>query len=1050
MQNFVVYSHVEYRLGNSLNLVIGPNGTGKSTLIAALCLGLGGKPENLGPRKLEDYIKAGCDTAVLEIEVKAPDNVPDNYLIKRTITSKKSEWALNGRNKSETEIKQLIQRLRIQVDNLCQFLPQERVADFAGLNAQQRLRSTEQAIGSVDLLERHDQLIKLSRDLATFSKSKEDVDGELERSERELAEKEELVQSMAEYARLQEELDALREAIPFCELNDLKVRRKRLKESLDECNEQIKNAKNNNARIKERLDQSQVLYSESEKEFATSQESHITLERQAERTQNKIDELTADIRYIKKKIKQKVESASTYELDLKGLRNDILNLEKNKAHLQDQLADGQLEELIKQMEHIGTEYNKVKSQRKAKLEELETRRREEFSPLEARLKNSKDALKQLGDAQHRRMQFVKSIGFNSEGRNIIAAMDYVKNNQSLFQGTVHWPPLLSLALKDQDCLIMLSLMNIKTMTTFVCESRTDYLTFTKHVIDNLRLNVNVVEYSGSKFKSLQDHPLPIQRDLLISNGFDGYLVDLLEGHPSVLNMICIEEKLHAIPYCKSSRISDAQETFLQEQNFTGRFIDTKKVVQYSRSAYGRRLFTTSSRNLKGAFWLGAFSNTTSDDLKRELEGEIEQYTIQIKELEENVKSIKQEYLSLEQKEKMLSEKRFEIRRKKEKIMTLSSNLEKVAKLLSDKENDLAAKEASPPDIMKEVEQAQQDLEVRARKLAKECTKLAETLDQRIDSEWTSLHLGARMAVARRQATAFDNIIKQGYEHLVKQQSDIKEEGRKVVVDIRKLKENLARLGSAKFGELSAKAEEFSSKKALDEAIAKLNARIEMEGSNQMDNMEDILQSRNRLQTSVTDLRSQASDLESATEKLDRSIQEIAKHWEPEVTKLIDEISDKFGEMFARIGCRGKVVLKKSSNLYEDWALEILVSFRETSSLQVLNAQRQSGGERSVSTSLYLMSLQGLAKSPFRVVDEINQGMDPRNERMVHNLMVDIACSENTSQYFLVTPKLLRDLSYHKRMKICCIYSGDQIGEEAATKLSISGAVKRLKRMKEDE
>ena len=71
-----------------------------------------------------------------------------------------------------------------------------------------------------------------------------------------------------------------------------------------------------------------------------------------------------------------------------------------------------------------------------------------------------------------------------------------------------------------------------------------------------------------------------------------------------------------------------------------------------------------------------------------------------------------------------------------------------------------------------------------------------------------------------------------------------------------------------------------------------------------------------------------------------------------------------------------------------------------------------------------MSLQSLARSPFRVVDEINQGMDPRNERMVHERMVDIACQEQTSQYFLVTPKLLNGLKYHPRMKVHCIASGE--------------------------
>lgn len=78
-----------------------------------------------------------------------------------------------------------------------------------------------------------------------------------------------------------------------------------------------------------------------------------------------------------------------------------------------------------------------------------------------------------------------------------------------------------------------------------------------------------------------------------------------------------------------------------------------------------------------------------------------------------------------------------------------------------------------------------------------------------------------------------------------------------------------------------------------------------------------------------------------------------------------------------------------------------------------------------------MALQSLARSPFRVVDEINQGMDPRNERMVHERMVDIACREHTSQYFLITPKLLHGLKYHKRMKVHVIASGEYMPKDGS-------------------
>lgn len=45
VKNFVTYTSAEFFPGPKLNMVIGPNGTGKSTLVCAICLGLGWGPK---------------------------------------------------------------------------------------------------------------------------------------------------------------------------------------------------------------------------------------------------------------------------------------------------------------------------------------------------------------------------------------------------------------------------------------------------------------------------------------------------------------------------------------------------------------------------------------------------------------------------------------------------------------------------------------------------------------------------------------------------------------------------------------------------------------------------------------------------------------------------------------------------------------------------------------------------------------------------------------------------------------------------------------------
>ena len=44
LKNFVTYDFVEFRPGPHLNMVIGPNGTGKSSIACAICLGLNFPP----------------------------------------------------------------------------------------------------------------------------------------------------------------------------------------------------------------------------------------------------------------------------------------------------------------------------------------------------------------------------------------------------------------------------------------------------------------------------------------------------------------------------------------------------------------------------------------------------------------------------------------------------------------------------------------------------------------------------------------------------------------------------------------------------------------------------------------------------------------------------------------------------------------------------------------------------------------------------------------------------------------------------------------------
>jgi structural maintenance of chromosomes protein 5 len=73
--------------------------------------------------------------------------------------------------------------------------------------------------------------------------------------------------------------------------------------------------------------------------------------------------------------------------------------------------------------------------------------------------------------------------------------------------------------------------------------------------------------------------------------------------------------------------------------------------------------------------------------------------------------------------------------------------------------------------------------------------------------------------------------------------------------------------------------------------------------------------------------------------------------------------------------------------------------------------------------LFLLALQQVTTVPFRVVDEINQGMDANNERMVFQRVVECASIETTPQYFMITPKLLPNLGFSRSVTVLIVFNG---------------------------
>jgi len=220
---------------------------------------------------------------------------------------------------------------------------------------------------------------------------------------------------------------------------------------------------------------------------------------------------------------------------------------------------------------------------------------------------------------------------------------------------------------------------------------------------------------------------------------------------------------------------------------------------------------------------------------------------------------------------------------------------------------------------------------------------------------------------------------------------------------------------------------------MPDTVEELEAAIqdtESEANSMLFLNQNVLQEYQNRQREIESISNKLNDDKDQYETCCSEIESVKGKWLPTLRTFVSKINDTFSRNFQEMAVAGEVSLDEHGLDFDHYGILIKVKFRQTSQLQVLSAHHQSGGERSVSTILYLVSLQDLTNCPFRVVDEINQGMDPINERKMFQQLVRAASQINTPQCFLLTPKLLPDLEYSGACSILNIMNGPWIEEPA--------------------
>ncbi|KAG9429029.1 structural maintenance of chromosomes protein 5 [Apis mellifera carnica] len=1007
LENFVTYNKVCIKPGRNLNVIIGPNGTGKSTIVCAIVLGLGGKPSTIGRAiHVADYVKRGCEEAKVEIHLK--NGKKNDIIIQRIFNiSGKSLWFLDERPSNIKEIQELIKTFNIQVDNLCQFLPQDKVQDFSKMNAQELLENTERSVGDPIILEHHKNLIQYRID-------HKDLEKQIESKKKMLEEKSQIYEGLKESVSSIKEKKLIKKKI-------ISLKQKKAWILYDQKRREL-------LKLRKKKETAVTVVTSLEEDIKPIDDAIEKIKSEIGQLQNSVSDHSNKIKIKNSKLKKMMDDILDCDNNIKDCENTCkhrIQMEEARDHDIDiaQQQKSKLDnDLLLMLKDIGSEENLIKKRQEI-LSNIENKRniinmltnkdsglKQEEERLNLEIRTQETEL-QLLNIETKRLELLRERSIDT-----YKAVQWLRENQNKFSSTVHEPILLNINVKDASYAKYLeNVIPFRDLIAFVCENKRDMNMLLHYLRDEQKLQVNVVHSDPMRNVSM-DPSIPLHH--IKQFGFTHYLVSLIEAPSIIMKYLVTMYNLNNIPV-GTNQVDDNIDHIPNSIRY---YFSVNNVYTVNRSKYtGEK-----SIGMQPVSSTGMLSIVL--DKSRLLN--IEEKLRILKERKSNVfNKIKQIDEQIHEQNKELDE--YRINRNKyqqdlQQIQTLKSRISMIQKKIVDLQNERTSIEKIQESSANEIK-ITMDKQLKIYKAYNteledcfKCITISEEIELGLKLHNKSLRVKINDSQdLREKLKVAEDKVKQ----LISELHPLRKEVERIYNEALETTDGISPQDDAFaainkiFNKLPPTIEEINNE--LNIAQAKVFCMgNNIDGENVLHEYEQVEQDIHQLKDII---KRKTHELETITQ----SIETLRKEWLTPLSQTIEKINSNFSMYFSAMGCAGEVILAQPENNmeFDQYGLKIKVKFRDTDQLQELTRHHQSGGERAVTTAIYMISLQELSRVPFRCVDEINQGMDAVNERRVFNLLVKMTGRPNSSQYFLLTPKLLPDLQYSETVTVHCVFNG---------------------------
>ena len=994
-----------------------------------------------------EFVKHGSREAIIEIELQRNSSMRRNPVITRTIKkdTNGSTFLTNGKQTTGREVQLLANSFNIQIDNLCQFLPQDKVVDFAQLSPIDLLASTQRAVAGPEMTRHQENLKKLRANQISLLTDDKEAHARLANLENRQALQQTEVERVRERTKVKLRLERLersrimlqyREATGIARTEEHKAKKLAL---------ELKELKVASAPILAKLRSGQQYE-------AKARDARAKVEAELKASLHTCDIVTKEITRIDDRMKEESDKIEAEKTGVSKKKEKIAREQGKLRDFQRQKTEAPASFDIRDLSNEIQELRRQMAGFQSAADDLKPRRQELREQGEKRAKEAKVLQTKLDTFGSLSSQMEDSLKKLSP--QTWEAWDWVQKNQSQFSQHVYGPPMVECSLKNPAMADAVeSILQMSDFKFITVQNKADFQVLQKRLFSpksSEGLGLHDVSLRECNTDSLDQFKPPMTEEEMRRLGLSGWAIDHLQGPNTVLAQLCVERSLHR---CGVSTTEPTQQQHDElARTDIQSYVAGQKVYQFlRRKEYGAA--GTSARVIdvhRARYWTNqAVDLGRKAALQREYneaKGEAVAFADQFKEVSKQVKEIE-----AQQKEMM-----GEIDRKKTEKDAIQESQAQYNALdfkMASLENSIKSLREQLRTVGTRVSGHQEELDALLIEkteavlgFAAASREVRSHTQAQLETDVVVIEAVSDLQVAEAQnKEVVEDMQKKQAEHatakeLYRQQREVALKTKTAAQRVHAEATKLGDEGDPSFLELlEYVCQELKTMDNLEPEIDAEKAKLELtEGGNA-----DIIAEFERRAKDIQALRAQVQDANKRQEESQKAIENVRSKWEPRLDEVVARINEAFSDSFARIGCAGQVAVYKASSTdpsectedaggvengldFEHWAIHVSVKFRESEPLSLLDSRRQSGGERAVSTIFYLMALQSLSRAPFRVVDEINQGMDPRNERMVHGRMVDIAADDGGSQYFLITPKLLSGLKYRRGMTVLCIASGENV------------------------